>query len=327
MTKLLSQLAHIEIITPKLAESVAFFTDLVGLEVTARKGSSAYLRTWGEYLHHTLVLTEGDRPALGHVGWRAQGADELQLAAVALEASGRGEGWIEAGVGHGRAYRFRGPNGQLQEVFWEAERYQAPPEMVSAYPGRPQRFTGRGAEARYLDHVNFPSEDPLADAHWYSDVLGVRLMEWTALRESDIAIFATLSATEAFDLALLRDNSGAPGRFHHFALWVDQRNDVIRAAELFADAGVPIEWGPGRHGHGEAMSVYVREPGGMRLEIVSGGYRNLLPDWEPLRWYPDQGSADFYKSYPLPEAFLEVLPPLVDGTTIDVANSGNPWGH
>jgi catechol 2,3-dioxygenase len=327
MAKLLSQLSHVEIITPKLDESVGFFTDLVGLEITERAGSSVYLRTWGEYLHHTLVLTEGDRPALGHVGWRTQGPAELEQAAAALAASGQGEGWIPAGVGHGPAYRFRGPNGQLQEVFWEAQRYQAPPELASPYPARPQRFTGRGASARYLDHVNFPSADPLADAHWYSEVLNMQFMEWTELREAPIAIFATLSISEAFDLALLRDNSGIFGRFHHFAFWVDQRNDIIRAAELFAEAGVNIEWGPGRHGHGEAMSVYVREPGGMRMELVSGGYRNLLPDWEPLRWYPDQGAADFYKSYPLPEAFLEVLPPLPEGTTIDVANVGNPWGN
>ncbi|MFF2050310.1 VOC family protein [Leifsonia sp. NPDC058194] len=326
MTKLISQVAHVELITPVLEESVAFFRDLVGLEVTERVGDSVYLRTWGDYFHHTIVLTAGEKPALGHVGWRAQGPDELQEAARRLEESGQGIGWIPAGVGHGPAYRFAGPNGQIQEVFWEVDRYEAPDDLKSVFPARPQRYTGRGATARYLDHVNFPAADPVEEAKWYHEVLGSRFLEWTQLSDAPVSIFATLASADTFDLALLRDDSGIFGRFHHLALWVDERNDVIRAAELFREHGVTIEWGPGRHGHGESMSVYVREPGGMRVEIVSGGYRNVQPDWEPRMWHPEDGSADFYLSNPLPEAFLEVLPPIDDESTITVGDSGNPWG-
>jgi catechol 2,3-dioxygenase len=326
MTKLISQVAHVELITPRLEESIAFFRDLVGMEITERVGDSVYLRTWGEYFHHTIVLTTGEKPALGHVSWRAQGSDELQQAVDLIETSGNGIGWIPAGVGHGPAYRFHGPNGQIEEIFWEAQRYSAPPELSSVFPARPQRYTGRGATARYLDHVNFPAADPLEDAGWYSKYLGMRLMEWTQLKDAPVAIFSTLASGDTFDMALLRDDSGIFGRFHHLALWVDERNDVIRAAELFRENGVPIEWGPGRHGHGESMSVYVREPGGMRIEIVSGGYRNPLPDWEPLMWNPEDGSADFYLSNPLPEAFLEVLPPVDEGSTITIGDNGNPWG-
>ena len=114
---LLSHLAHAEIITPKLEESVKFFKDLLGLEETSRSGQSVYLRCWGEYYHHGLVLTEGSQPALGHIGWRTDGPEELEMAVQQIEASGRGEGWYEDSVGHGRAYRFRGPGGHLNEVF------------------------------------------------------------------------------------------------------------------------------------------------------------------------------------------------------------------
>lgn len=326
MTKLLSQVAHVEIFTPDLDKSEWFFTELVGLEVSGRKGGSVYLRTWGEYFHHTVVLTKSERSGLGHIAWRAQGPKELDEIVARATQAGADIGWTEPEPGFGKAFRFRGPNGQTLEVFWEAERWQAPEELASPYPSRPQRFSGKGAAARYLDHVNFPSAEPLTDAKWFEDIMGIRLMEWTELREAPVAIFATLSTGEAFDLALLRDESGIFGRFHHFALSVEEKGDVIRAAEIFAEAGVPIEWGPGRHGHGESMSVYVREPGGMRIEIVSPGRRIPLPDWEPLKWYPDQGSADFYKSYPLPEAFLEVLPPVNASETIHIADSKNPWG-
>ena len=56
---LLSQLAHVELTTPTPEKSLEFWTQVVGLEETARAGRSVYLRAWGDRFHHTLQLTEG----------------------------------------------------------------------------------------------------------------------------------------------------------------------------------------------------------------------------------------------------------------------------
>src|SRR3954447_19054653 len=114
--RLLSQLAHVELITPKPADSLAFFVEVLGLELTEQAGTSAYLRGWGENFHHSLKLTEGPEPALGHIGWRASGPEALESAADRLNDLGHGDGWIDGDVGHGRAYRYRGPGGQVEEV-------------------------------------------------------------------------------------------------------------------------------------------------------------------------------------------------------------------
>ena len=45
-----------------------------------------------------------------------------------------------------------------------------------------------------------------------------------------------------------------------------------------------IEFGPGKHGMGENNFLYVRDFGGIRIELFSGGYRNYQPDWEPVKW-------------------------------------------
>jgi catechol 2,3-dioxygenase len=55
--RLLSQLAHVEIITPKLEESVNFFKELMGMEEVSRQDTSVYMRCWGDYYHSSLVLT------------------------------------------------------------------------------------------------------------------------------------------------------------------------------------------------------------------------------------------------------------------------------
>ena len=64
---LLSHLAHVEFMTPKLEESTTFFKELLGMEESAREGNSVYLRGWGEYYHHSLILTDGSQPALCHI--------------------------------------------------------------------------------------------------------------------------------------------------------------------------------------------------------------------------------------------------------------------
>ena len=138
--RLLSQLAHVEIVTPDLERSTRFYVDVLGLEESGRASDSVYLRGWGDFFHHTLQLTAGEAPALGHIAWRAEGPEQLETAVGRIAETGRGEGWYDGSIGHGPAYRYRSPGGHLHEVFWEVERYQAPHELASPFPNRPQRL-------------------------------------------------------------------------------------------------------------------------------------------------------------------------------------------
>ena len=314
---LLSHLAHVEIMTPKLEESTTFFKELLGLEESAREGRTVYLRGWGEYYHSSLILTEGSQPALGHIGWRTNGQEELEAAVQQIEASGRGEGWVDASIGHGRAYRFRGPGGQLQEVFWEVERYKAPPALKSTFPTRPQRFTGRGVAVRMLDHVTVCSRDVMKDVAWHRDTLGFRFTEYTVPDQyPDMVVFAQLTTIEtSHNFAFVLDFSHIPGRLNHVAFYVPERTDLLRAADLLLEAGVEIEFGPGEHGIGEMPYLYIREPGGMRVELnANGGYRNYVPDWEPIKWVPSQGSASLYRNIGMPDSMNDSFPPAPEGS-------------
>ena len=76
------------------------------------------------------------------------------------------------------------------------------------------------------------------------------------------------------------------------AFWVDSREDVLRTADLYREAGLEIEYGPGKHGVGENLFLYVREPGGMRVELFSGGYMLYAPDIFPFEWKVSQGSLN-----------------------------------
>ena len=138
---LLSQLAHVEIVSPKPEESVRWFVDVLGLELTTQEGQSAYLRGWGEWLHSSLIVTEGPAPALGHIGWRTYGPGDVETIAGAIDPE-LAEGWVEDSVGHGRSFRFRAPMGHLNEVFWETELYEAPPELATDMRAAPAALHG-----------------------------------------------------------------------------------------------------------------------------------------------------------------------------------------
>jgi catechol 2,3-dioxygenase len=166
--------------------------------------------------------------------------------------------------------------------------------------------------------------DPFGGAEWFRDTLGFTFTEYTVLDDVDVPVFTMLTNNEkSHDLGLIADRSGVPGRLHHLSYWVDSRDELLRAADVLLNAGTAIEFGPGRHGMGEQDYLYVREPGGSRIEINTGGYRLYQPDWETRKWTPAQGSNTFYRNLPMPESMLEATPhaaPAEPG-----AHVVNPW--
>jgi catechol 2,3-dioxygenase len=323
--RLIAHLAHVEVLTPKPDDSLRFYTEVLGLVESGHEGRSAYLRGWGEWSHHSLVVTEAGQPDLGHIGWRTWSAEDLETAVGRVDAAGAGQGWHEESVGHGRAYRYLGPGGQVHELFWEDERYVPPPGMESPFPDRPQRYVPKGIAPRQIDHVTVMTTDPVGDAEWYRDTLNCTFTEYTVLEHADIPVFSMVTNNEkSHDLGLILDQSGVPGRIHHVAWWVDSREDLLRGADILLNAGVALEFGPGRHGMGEQDYLYFREPGGMRMELNTGGYRLYVPDWETKRWHPDQGSNTFYRNVGMPDSMMEAFPPAELAADHD-PDAANPW--
>ena len=92
------------------------------------------------------------------------------------------------------------------------------------------------------------------------------------------------SSVQGHELIYTQERTSARGRLHHFAYLVDSREEVLRAADIFADAGIRIEAGPSRHTAILGFYLYTREPGGNRIEVANGGYLVLAPDAEPYVW-------------------------------------------
>ncbi|MFS0823130.1 VOC family protein [Bacillus sp. 1P02SD] len=282
---LISQLAHVELISPKPEETVTFMRDVIGLEVTEQKGQSVYMRAWNDYFHHSLKITEGKEAALGHIGWRATGPEGLEQAVKIIEASGYGQGWVEGERGHGDAYRFQTPGGHPSEVFWDVEWYQAPQEMRSKWKNRAQKIVRRGVGAKRLDHVTTLTPNTPADREFYQSI-GFRYHEgiFTSVEEKEMAAWLAVSNL-SHDIAFLSPGENVPrGGLHHVCYAVDSREEVLLAADTLIDYGYKLEGGPERHALAEGFYLYVREPGGNLIELYALSHLIFAPDWGPVKW-------------------------------------------
>lgn len=280
----IAHLGHVELLTPKIDESVAFFKSVVGLHESGRGGDSVFLRAWGDYALHTLQLTASKTSGLGHMAFRTRSAETLaEMTEHLLQAGIQGR-WLDHEFGHGPAFRFNGPDGHPIELYYETERFAPVGDQVPVFRSQPQRYVPCGIAPRRLDHINLLANDVKASREFFRDMLGMRVTE-QLIFDNDQEMGAWLSTTlKSYDVAFTKDSHSARGRFHHLTYFMDCREDVLRAADILAEAGAFIETGPHKHMIGQTFFLYFYEPGGNRCEIASGGYLIFDPDWKPVVW-------------------------------------------
>jgi catechol 2,3-dioxygenase len=285
----LAHLGHLELLTPKPDESLRFFVDVMGMTESGRQGDSVYLRGWDDYERHSLKLTASKQPGMGHMAFRARSQQALERRVAALKGSGYDIGWTEGDLGHGPAFLCRDPDGHVIELYYETEWYTPPPELRPALKNQAQRFPARGVNVRRLDHLNCLAADIRANRLFFETYLGCRLTEQIILNDgTEAGMWMTLT-NKSYDFAFTRDHTGTKGRFHHLTYALDSREDVLRAADIFLEAGVPIESGPHKHAVQQTFFLYVYEPGGNRVEVCNAGARLILaPDWKPIVWTEEE---------------------------------------
>lgn len=309
-----AHLGHLELLTPKPEESCAFFVDILGMTESGSRGNSIYLRAWDDYERYSLQLTGSHTSGLGHAAFRARSPQALQRRVKAIESSGAGIGWHEGELGHGPAYRFHDPDGHVIELYYATEWYQAPEPLRPALKNQAQRFPARGVNVRRLDHFNCLAVDVKANREFFENNLGFRSTERIVLDSGEEVGMWLTATNKSYDFAYTKEAHGVKGRFHHVTYAVDSREDVLRAADIFLEAGVHIETGPHKHAVQQTFFLYVFEPGGHRVEVANAGARLVLaPDWKPIIWTENERKKGQAWGLKTIESFhTRGTPPLLD---------------
>jgi catechol 2,3-dioxygenase len=271
------------------------------------------------HLGHAELLTPAPEASL-----------EYFTALLGLTVAAEGDGsWYLRGYGDYEPYSLKLTAsdhtglGHPVRIYYETSKYAPPAAERPAMKSNHQRYAGRGASVRRLEHVNLMAGDVRACREFWADGFGLRTFE--IIRQADGSEDgAWLSATvQGHEVIYVRDYLGGAARLHHLAFWVDSREDVLRAADLMNDAGVPIEAGPSRHIPIQGFYLYTREPGGNRIEICSGGYLGFDPDDEPVVWTPAEYAAKPGWGARLPSTFRHYGTPPV-GAPEESVTSGWP---
>ena len=92
----MAHLGHVELLTPKLDESLRFFVDVMAMTESGRQGDSVFLRGWDDYERYSLQLTASQTSGLGHAAFRTRSPQALERRIATLRANGH-EVWEEKG--------------------------------------------------------------------------------------------------------------------------------------------------------------------------------------------------------------------------------------
>lgn len=285
-----AHLGHVEVLTNTFDESLDFFTRVYGLKLSAMDGDSAYLRAWDDYEFHTLKLTKSDTTGVAHIGYRVSSEAALERRVKVIETSGyMVHGWVDGDLGHGRAYRFEDPFGHVFELYWDTVKYDPPEDDKPALKNMSSRFHAQGVSPRRIDHLNLLASDVTQFRDFMMTCLGSRVTEQIRLNNGRLGGCWFTINNKTYDLACTEEHGRGENRLHHVTYAVDQREDILRAADIFLENGVHIETGPHKHAIQGTFFLYVWEPAGNRVELANAGARLILqPDWETITWTEDE---------------------------------------
>ena len=278
-------LAGVTLNVTDIDRSVAFYRDLVGLELVERDADRAVFRCG--YRHHDVVLCRHPVAGLKRVSFELQRERDFDAARARFAALGlviEDVGSNETTMLHqGRTFRLREPTSGLQfEFLIDAE------TAAEAFEPTVARFARVG-------HVVIEVTD--LDA-----MLGF-LMGQANFRDSD-HVEGRIHFLRCFPNPLHHSfavQKGSENRLHHVNFMVSDIDDVGKAMNRMKKAGAEIVFGPGRHEPSGSVFLYFLEPDQMTLEYSFG--MEEFPEVEaraPRHLDPKPEVLDTWGSVPAP---------------------------
>ena len=250
MTIQVRTVRHAGLVVPDAEDAVDFYEEVWGLRLVDDQDGAAYLRGSSSE-HHLLAVYPGEQAGVHHVALSLDDQAAVDAAAEVLRAAGvalveEPHAIDEPGRGYG--VRFRDPDGRLVELSAEADQIPTAEWQSPVVPYKVSHTV-----------LNTPDIDRAVD--FYTRVLGFRLSDWNG-----------------HWMAFLRCNTDhhsiafatAPHvSLNHIAYEVPTNADIARGIEHFGTRGQRPIWGPGRHGPGNNLFAYFRDPAGMVCEYTA----------------------------------------------------------
>jgi catechol 2,3-dioxygenase len=266
--------SHAVLTARDLDATQSFYCDVLGLILTRRDPDALYLRGLEERSHHSLVFRKSNEPPVcERIGLRVFTEDDLDRAADYFGKAGFLATFVE------RPYQ--GRTLHVDDSIGTPLEFCA---VMDDLPTNLQRFElYKGASPMRLDHFQIAAHDVQKATDFYL-AIGFRLTEYTATDGKEEIWGSWLQRKgNPHDVVF---SSGRGPRLHHFAYAVPEVRDIVHVCDVAGSLGYAnhFERGPGRHGIGNALFVYFRDPDGHRIELFNAHYQAIDINHTPLRW-------------------------------------------
>jgi 2,3-dihydroxy-p-cumate/2,3-dihydroxybenzoate 3,4-dioxygenase len=237
-----------------LDRSVAFYRDLVGLELVKQTDEIAYLRCSSD--HHNLILYKAETAGLKRVANKLATPEDLTKAYEFYLTEGFEPVWISMEECHaltqGPTFRVREP--QTGVLF---ECYDRMTHMALPYK-QPLTKIAR------LGHVVVASPKYEKAVHNLNTIFNFAISDFVEGKFSWMRCFPNpLHHTFAIGYS-------ERTHLHHVNFMVTDIDDIGKAMNRMQKAGVEIVFGPGRHLPSTSIFLYFLDPDGLTIEFSFG---------------------------------------------------------
>lgn len=247
-----------------LERSIAYYTQLVGLQLEAREGADvAYLRCSED--HHNVVLYRAGTAGIKRMAFQLESDDDLARAEQHIQTLGWAVKEVDASetarLRQGRTLRFRIPESTLTFEFYA--RMDAGVGVYEPTVSQIQR----------LGHVVIRCADRDAVLKTLTEKLNFKVSDHFG---DQVAFLRCFPNPYHHSFGVSR---GSEDGLHHVNFMVRDVDDVGRAMNRMRKAEVPVVYGPGRHDISNSIFIYFLDPDGLTTEYSFG--MEEFPENEP----------------------------------------------
>ena len=237
----ITHLRHVGILSPDLNKQQQFYGSIWGLDQIAEANDAVYFRGASPE-HYLLSLHPAQRCGLHHIAFGMN--DETEVDRTARELQSRGIRLLaepqrldEPGGGYG--FRFIDPEGRCIELSAGVVQHQGGWQSKSVQP-------------HSICHAVLNTAQIDAMIEFYTIILGFRISDWSEQQ----MVFLRCN-TKHHSIAF---NRAPHASLNHVAYLVSNVDEVMRGMVNMRKHGFEPGWGPGRHGPGNNIFCYFKEP-------------------------------------------------------------------
>ena len=269
-----AQIRHVGLFTPALKEHSRFYSEVWGLDRVAETPNAVFLRGASPE-HFILSLHQNKTRGLHHIAYAMPSEDAIRRAASLLKQAGvrlvlDPQDLDEPGGGYG--LRFVDPDGRCIELSANVADHR-------------DGWKPKNVEPRSVCHVVNNTPDLERITRFYTDVLGFRISDWSGQQMAFLR-----SDTKHHNISF---NAAPHASVNHVAYLVSGVDEVMRGISNLGKHGIERAWGPGRHGPGNNIFCYFKDPFGYVSEYTSDiDYINDESKHQPKVWPRSPESMD-----------------------------------